>query len=551
MITIAFVWAYLGYIDIVVRANGIIRPYDEISTVITPVSGEIILLNFYEGMWVNQGDILLEIDTTQLANERILLVERLKTLEFQLDTLQLYYQSLKTGENLIGSFNPEYSARLDGFFLNLNSMEHFNNAHSNMLSSEMQNLQSLHLQISFELEMTRLLLYSINSKSNAFDESLDTLTSRESEVFFAYRNRYLNFVINMYNQDFLIQNLEESLAGNILVRDSIETNQNLFVNKSIYQSLYEEFIMRHTQLVETYALERNHYARIETLYAAGAISQVEIIQAVDSVEQARFNLDDFLSRFMINLNNEIRELENRLVLARSQRELLRVETVTETTNQILQLENSLQDLSQGISNNQLTQLAVFNVGSELGDITLNRLLEVNNTLHSIAATEQEISSIHININSIDVQLEQSILRSPIDGYINASLDLTIGSFLMSGIPIMDIVPTIGEALTANIFINNSDIGRIEEGMVVRYLIPAIPRRNFGDVTGNVERIAPDVVSNQLGYFLLEASLEDTIFYDNSGNSVSLRIGMAFDARIVVDRQRVLFYLLDEVNLWIR
>jgi len=50
-------------------------------------------------------------------------------------------------------------------------------------------------------------------------------------------------------------------------------------------------------------------------------------------------------------------------------------------------------------------------------------------------------------------------------------------------------------------------------MVVRYDIPAMPRRDFGEITGNITRISADVSANEglLGYFLAESLLEDRVF----------------------------------------
>ena len=122
---------------------------------------------------------------------------------------------------------------------------------------------------------------------------------------------------------------------------------------------------------------------------------------------------------------------------------------------------------------------------------------------------------------------------------------------MSGIQVLTIIPTRDEMLNALIFISNDDIGQIAEGMVVRYDIAAMPRRDFGEITGYITRISTDISSEQgtLGYFLIESELADIMYYDTRGNGTNLRVGMAFEARIVVEQQRILFFLLDRLNLW--
>ena len=53
MVIIALLWAYFGRMDIVIRAQGVIRPYTETETVINHLSGDIVTVNFVNGMHVN------------------------------------------------------------------------------------------------------------------------------------------------------------------------------------------------------------------------------------------------------------------------------------------------------------------------------------------------------------------------------------------------------------------------------------------------------------------------------------------------------------------
>jgi len=90
-------------------------------------------------------------------------------------------------------------------------------------------------------------------------------------------------------------------------------------------------------------------------------------------------------------------------------------------------------------------------------------------------------------------------------------------------------------------------------MDVRYLIAAMPPQDFGEIKGTITRISPDMLveAGAAGYFLVEAQLADRVFYDTRGQGTQLRVGMGFDARVVVDRQSILMFLLEQVNLWFR
>ena len=105
LLAVAFVWAYFGRIDVVVRSHGIMRPHTHTAMVLNAIPGEVTEVRFYEGMMVSAGDILYTIDTFQLENERRILHERMETLEFELRSFELSRDSINAGINLIGSFN--------------------------------------------------------------------------------------------------------------------------------------------------------------------------------------------------------------------------------------------------------------------------------------------------------------------------------------------------------------------------------------------------------------------------------------------------------------
>ena len=264
---------------------------------------------------------------------------------------------------------------------------------------------------------------------------------------------------------------------------------------------------------------------------------------------ARFNIEEHITGFMLRVNNGIRDAQNRLIDSNNQIETFMLNSRITVGNQILQTENIAHDLSQRITQTSLQQENIFISGEEFGDVAISRLGEINRTLNQISLIEQELLTLRSNYARLLSQIEDSIVRAQINGEINMHVEILEGSFLMSGVNVMSIIPAREEMLTANIFISNNDIVFLEEGMIVRYDIPAMPRRDFGEITGNIIRISADATTNDglHGYFLVESLLEDRVYYDARGNGTMLRVGMYFEARMIVDRQRILFYLLDQIN----
>jgi len=86
-------------------------------------------------------------------------------------------------------------------------------------------------------------------------------------------------------------------------------------------------------------------------------------------------------------------------------------------------------------------------------------------------------------------------------------------------------------------------------MIVHYDITALPRRDFGEIYGEIIHISTDIISQEglMGFFLIESEIENRTYYDAHGNGVILRAGMTFEARIIIKQQSVLFYLFDRFN----
>jgi len=554
MILIAGTWAFFGHIDIVVRATGVIRPSSQIATVTNAVSGEVREVFFYDGMRVEQGDILYIIDSFHLENELLVLDERLGVLEHELASLNLYMASIEEGQNLVGGFNHELSARLDSFLLNLSAMEHDVDTQMGILQAELTNIQETLSNTHLELTALRALELSIASGSNRFGEFTFGAGARGIETRNTYQSLFFQYMTEMSNFEFLYINTSASLQGLTALKNSVELGENLFVDEhGVYQGMFNEHILHLGQLQERYEIAIEE-VRIHTmLFEIGDISRAELQSRENVLELTRFEIDSYMSGLMLGLDNQIRDTQNRLTSIENQREVFHLDTVVSIGNQLLQLENTSRDLEQRAAQNRLRQDSLFLADDELGDVTIVRLNELNATLSSISTTEQEISRLQASRSSIVAQIEESTVRAQISGEINAGVELISGIFLMSGVTVLTIMPERDDVLTANIFVSNNDIGNIAEGLAVQFDIPALPRRDFGAIYGYITRISPDIAADDgiQGFFIAESELADVVYYDTRGNSSELRVGMSFEARIVTDRQRILFFLLDRVNLLFR
>ena len=569
LVSVAGVWAYFGQIDLVVRANGVIRPYGQTATIVNATSGEVTYVNFYNGMSVTQGQVLYRMDTFAQENQARLLQEQRSALLFRQESLQLFIDSIEQSTNLVGGFNWEYSARVDRLLLTNEATVHASQAQSNVWDGQLLELQQQAQRTRQELELLQLLERSIVLGENLFADAQGT-PSAGSVAFQTFANQFASYALEIDSLDFQLDNLRQTVYGLETIRSSVVAGYSLFATPStygvrelelpnnqdrvqVYASRVEEFLMSQQQLQEAYDQASQLHANNLILFAAGGVAQVERNRTEAELQQAQFNLQDFNQRFLLQLDNQLREANNQLTLIANQRSAFHANTLAGVSTQILSLENSVANLNQQMAQNQLLQASAFFHEGQLGDVSLQQLGEVNQALNQLSAIQQELISLETQLDTLHSQIELATVVAHIDGELNTYVDLLVGDFLPSGLQVLSIIPNREDYLNTHIFVSNQDIGRLAVGMDVRYLIPAMPRQDFGEIVGTITRISPDMIvdAGAAGYFLVEAQLADRMFYDTTGQGTHLRVGMGFDARMVVDRQSILVFLLEQVNLWFR
>lgn len=65
-----FIWAWFSEKEIVVKVSGTVRPSGEMQTISNIVQGEVKSVKMKNGKKVSKGDILFEIDSTNLEQEK-------------------------------------------------------------------------------------------------------------------------------------------------------------------------------------------------------------------------------------------------------------------------------------------------------------------------------------------------------------------------------------------------------------------------------------------------------------------------------------------------
>jgi multidrug efflux pump subunit AcrA (membrane-fusion protein) len=119
----ALAWSWFGRMDVVVRANALIRPTGDISTVKNAVGGQVALKTFSKGRRVAKGELLFKIDATPFDVELRNSETRLARVEARRRELALYSGALDAGENIVPKGEAAAFARALVYFSDVERLD--------------------------------------------------------------------------------------------------------------------------------------------------------------------------------------------------------------------------------------------------------------------------------------------------------------------------------------------------------------------------------------------------------------------------------------------
>ena len=162
------------------------------------------------------------------------------------------------------------------------------------------------------------------------------------------------------------------------------------------------------------------------------------------------------------------------------------------------------------------------------------------------------------------------LRASQDGVVKDIATHTVGTVVQPGTVLLTLVPQ-GEALKAEVWVSNQDIGFVREGQAVKLKFATFPFQQYGMVEGTVERVSVDAADGsmqgaqttgaqtsgdsaersargsnaQLSYRAMVAL--GAMQIERDGERLPLSAGMQTSAEVLLGRRTVMEYLLSPVR----
>ncbi|WP_083636993.1 HlyD family efflux transporter periplasmic adaptor subunit [Leptolyngbya sp. 'hensonii'] len=270
---------------------------------------------------------------------------------------------------------------------------------------------------------------------------------------------------------------------------------------------FQQAQIRRISAQSTLALNQQVLRRIEPLAKQGAIADLQRLQQVEEVEKAQAQVE------------QLQQEEKRLQFAIAQ-------SRAKVSNTIA--------LSR---RDWLTQIANNN----------QRIAEIDSQLtKAIVENNKRIAEIDNQISQAQTNLKYQELRAPTGGTVFDLKARSPGFVANTTEPILKVVPT--DALVAEIYITNQDIGFVQLNVPVDVRIDSFPFSEYGDIKGQLVWIGSDALPpDQIQpYYRFPAriKLERQSFTLSQNRQIPLQSGMSVTTNIKLRERRVISLFTD-------
>lgn len=163
----------------------------------------------------------------------------------------------------------------------------------------------------------------------------------------------------------------------------------------------------------------------------------------------------------------------------------------------------------------------------------------------------ELQDIQTKLRQIQIQNEETIIISPIEGIITKLYGISDGSYTHSGQQIIEISPN-GE-LVAECAVKSKDIGFIYPSQKVKVKLDAFNYNEWGMLEGKVTEIYDDIFISEhqnQAHFKVYCSLDNYKLYLKNGFSGSVRKGMSAYVLFIISRRSLANLLYDKLDNWL-
>jgi HlyD family secretion protein len=255
---------------------------------------------------------------------------------------------------------------------------------------------------------------------------------------------------------------------------------------------------------------------LEVVGATGALEAVVTVQVGSQVSGTIQNL-------YVDFNSHVKKGQ---VLARLDPSLFEARLGQAKANLISARANVERAKAQASDTQQKFERAKELAAEKLVPLTDLESAKANNdaALAQLKANEAAVSQAQANVNQADVDLDHTVISTPIDGVViarNVDVGQTVAASFQA--PVLFVIAQDLTKMRVNAAIDEADVGRVEPGQDVTFRVDAYPDRPFAGRLEQV-RLQPTTVQNVVTYNTI-------VSVDN--DQLKLRPGMTATVSVIV------------------
>ncbi|KOA19069.1 hemolysin secretion protein D, chromosomal [Clostridium homopropionicum DSM 5847] len=382
-----------------------------------------------------------------------------------------------------------------------------------------------------------------------YSTNSDTIVVVNNKLY-AYQNAQTDVL--KYKNDYLL-NLYESVKDNEDLIRQLQATSNSSSSKINYVS---NTIYNLRNLEKSINENTNLFTAQNSEYYYKFIDYQNNIRKLDAAinqgESLVKKLIDKRNTVITNIQREIKSTQLLLEIAEIELQKYTNSGDLNINKEIDESKKSLENLYFNLEKNkydpEMNALAL-----ELSNITLSKY-ETDNIVQldeNIKANKEKVSEIEKNLKVANLNLEDCVVRAPIDGTIHIINEINVAELLQPGTQIATIVPEDNSQFKVQLYLSNKDIASIKLGDSVKYHFEALPYKEYGELSGVITKIGTDSRVDQqsgISYYLVESEIENRPLYSYKGEKGELKIGMNCEAQVITKRKKILYYLLEKINL---
>lgn len=593
LVIAAVCYSFFGKIEVSARCTGIIRPNEEVSTVSGMIDGRVESMEHVDGDFVKKGDVILRIDTSQGKITLDDLRESKQRYEQEYRLTKKFLTGIQSGKNPFSSNRQSeeypYYIKYRDFVLGLKSTK------ENVKYDEQKATATIE-SLTKQRETTKENINALNAYRKSVKENTNYMADYPQ-----YESRYLSYraAMEKLDEDYKTQRKqieagtsEESSRQLVsyysertglyskLIR-SVKNEKSLFTSgETLGTALYTDFennLAEYRRSFETAKQTYDYYSGVMG-ESDGEKDEAEynLALAKTKMDSAEAAIETFKDKTISEYEAILDDLEAKLSDAevshkgvRSKKELLeelsdgyeqskkqqQYDALSQIDSSLEAAKIELQGLQADLTLNRITRNLYKNSKDEDGkpiSVSSASVKQIDMLLDEADALEDQIKDVKYQIKTAKQQIKQGTILAARDGILNMPEELVNGDLLAAGDVVGTILPANESQLRVQLYVDNADIANIKPGDRIKYSVAALPSNRYGIVEGEVTTVSNDALSGNegfAGYYLVEGSIGKDTLTDRNGNAASIEVGMQVTAKIVTQEKRILYYLLEKIDLF--